>query len=562
MTGSLLDRERKLAAVDVGKLPMTQFKRVRREKSSLYRLLLCFAFASLLLPAQVSYSIGSGAAVPDSTLLFNISITGGTKPAALQWTLDYYLANVPGITVTTGPAATAAGKSVSCSNLPGSVTCIVAGPNNTGIADGVVAQAIVQIAASATHASTPLQLRGTVSSVGSGSGVPSNGSDGELMIADMPPAQRFIPMTPCRVMDTRNPAGPLGGPAIAGGTTRSFALPSSTNCSIPANAAAYSLNVATVPRDFLDYLTVWPSGQPQPLVATLTSPDGRTRSTGAVIPAGASGAISVYATNTTDVVLDINGYFVPATTPSALAYYPLAPCRVADTRNADGPLGGPYLAAESVRNFPMLDATSCNIPSTARAYAVNLAVVPRGGPMGYLTAWPSGQSQPVVATLNDPTGTILSNAAIVPAGNGGQIDVYVTNDTDLVIDVDGYFAPPDTAGLSLYTLTPCRALDTRLPAGSPPFNKTLNASVVDNGCGVPGSARAYIFNATLVPVEPVGYLTLWPQGLTQPLVANVNDSDGTITGNMAVVPTSNGFVSAFVTNPTYLVLDLFAYFAP
>jgi len=283
---------------------------------------------------------------------------------------------------------------------------------------------------------------------------------------------------------------------------------------------------------------------------------------GAIIPAGASGAISVYATNTTDLVLDINGYFVPAATPSALAFYPVTPCRVADTRRTNGPLGGPYLTARSTRAFPILSATACNISSSAQAYSVNLAVVPRGGPVGYLTAWADGQTQPVVATLNDPTGTILSNAAIVPAGSGGQIDVYTTNNTDLVIDINGYFAPPGTGGLSLYTLTPCRVLDTRQPPGNQPFTGTLNVNVDGSSCGVPGTAQSYIFNATLVPPGKVGYLTLWPQGTTQPVVANLNDTDGTITGNMAVVPTSNGSISAFVTNPTQLVLDIFGYFAP
>ena len=52
--------------------------------------------------------------------------------------------------------------------------------------------------------------------------------------------------------------------------------------------------------------------------------------------------------------------------------------------------------------------------------------------MGYLTVWPTGQSQPVVSTLNDQTGTIVANAAIVPAGTGGAISVYATNDTQLL----------------------------------------------------------------------------------------------------------------------------------
>ena len=53
---------------------------------------------------------------------------------------------------------------------------------------------------------------------------------------------------------------------------------------------------------------------------------------------------------------------------------------------------------------------------------------------------------------------------MVPAGNGGSIDVYVTDNAHLVIDINGYFAPARTRRcLSLYTVTPCRTFDTRFP---------------------------------------------------------------------------------------------------
>jgi hypothetical protein len=149
---------------------------------------------------------------------------------------------------------------------------------------------------------------------------------------------RFVPVRPCRVVDTRWSNGPFGGPAIPGQSSRDFAIPNGS-CNIPNTAAAYSLNVAVVPRGALGYLTVWPTGQPRPVLATLNSLDGRIKANAAIIPSGSGEAISVYATNTTDVVLDINGYFVPATS-STLAFFPLTPCRVADTRWSSAPLGG------------------------------------------------------------------------------------------------------------------------------------------------------------------------------------------------------------------------------
>ncbi|MBZ5636521.1 MAG: hypothetical protein LAO55_25640 [Acidobacteriia bacterium] len=373
-------------------------------------------------------------------------------------------------------------------------------------------------------------------------------------------ATRFVPVNPCRILDTRNPNGPFGGPAIAGGASRDFVIPNST-CGIPSTAAGYSMNVAVVPHGKLGYLTLWPSGQTQPLVATLNSVDGRIKSNAAIVPAGGSGAVSVFATDTTDVVLDINGYFVPGSNAAALAFYPLTPCRIADTRNSAGPLGGPSLAARGTRSFPIL-ASSCGLPVTAQAYSLNFAAVPKGPQLGFLTAWPAGQAQPLVASLNDTTGTIAANAVVVPAGTNGDVSVFTTDATDLVIDVNGYFAPQGPGGLSLYTMTPCRVLDSRLPAGTPPFSTTRDTNVTASPCGVPDTARAFVFNATVVPPGPLGYITMWPQGQSRPLAATLNAIDGAITNNMAIVPATNGSISVFPLAPTHLVLDIFGFFAP
>jgi uncharacterized repeat protein (TIGR01451 family) len=403
-------------------------------------------------------------------------------------------------------------------------------------------------------AGTPLSNSVTVSGGGS---LNASATDSTTIV----PAQglRFVPVTPCRLVDTRDPAGPFGGPAMAGGSSRSFVIPD-TACNVPLTALAYSLNVAVVPSGPLGFLTLWPTGQTQPLVSTVNSLDGRVKSNAAIVPAGTGGAISVFASNATQVVLDINGYFLPATDPTALAFYPVAPCRVADTRGPAGQLGGPFLAGGVARTFPVQSAVACNIPSTAQAYSLNFAAVPRG-PLGYLTAWPSGHSQPVVASLNALTGVVTANAAIVPAGAGGAIDIFASNSTDLVIDINGYFAPPVSGGLSLYGVVPCRVLDTRQPAGAPPFNGRLDVAVAGGACGMP-VAPAYVLSATVVPAGPLGYLTLWSQGLPQPPVATLNALDGAVTSNMAIVPATNGVISVFASNPTHLVMDLNGFFAP
>jgi len=373
------------------------------------------------------------------------------------------------------------------------------------------------------------------------------------------PGLHFLPVNPCRVVDTRNPDGPLGGPFLHAFNTRLFAIPNAP-CGVPAEAQAYSLNITVVPHGSLGFLTVFPCDQPRPLVSTLNSTDGRIKAAAAIVPAGTLQSTCIFVTDDSDVIIDVNGFFTPPSTPSSLAFYPVAPCRLVDTRNATAPLGGPLLNGGETRTFPLLSG-SCNLPAGVQAYSLNFTSVPRG-PLGFLTAWPAGQTQPLVSTLNAPTGAVTANAAIVPAGANGDISIFVTNTSDLVIDVNGYFAPPTPTGLALYNLVPCRVIDTRNPSGATPFDGTLNVNVTSSNCGAPPSARAYVFNATVVPPGPLGFLTLWPQDATQPLVSTLNANDGSITSNMAIVPSDNGDVSVFVSNPSHLILDIPAFFAP
>ncbi|HEY2361733.1 MAG TPA: hypothetical protein VGK36_11485 [Candidatus Angelobacter sp.] len=375
-----------------------------------------------------------------------------------------------------------------------------------------------------------------------------------------PSGLTFVPVTPCRVADTRNAAGEFGGPFLAGNATREFDIPNNTTCGIPSTAQAYSVNATVVPHGFLGFLTAFPCGQTLPLASTLNATDGRVKAAAAIVPAGTNGGLCFFSTNDTDLVLDINGYFVPNSSPTALAFFPVTPCRVVDTRLAAGSLGGPSIAGNSSRTFPIL-SSPCNLPATAKAYSMNFTAVPQG-PLGFLTTWPADQTQPLVSTLNANLGGITANAAIVPAAANGDISVFVSNPSDVVIDVNGYFAPPAAGGLSLFALTPCRVLDTRTSPVHPPTATPFDVSVALSGCGAPTTAQSFVLNATVVPPAPFGFLTLWPAGTTQPLVSTLNAIDGAITSNMAIVPTVSGAISAFGSHPVQLILDISGYFAP
>jgi hypothetical protein len=135
-----------------------------------------------------------------------------------------------------------------------------------------------------------------------------------------------------------------------------------------------------------------------------------------------------------------------AQTPvNSLVFVGMTPCRLVDTRSAAGfpaPFGPPSLVANATRSFPIHASTTCTVPSIAQAYSLNVTVIPPGY-LGYLTIWPYGAARPSASTLNDYLGTVVANAAIVPAGNdtSGSVDVFVNDPTDLIIDINGYYAP-------------------------------------------------------------------------------------------------------------------------
>lgn len=403
-------------------------------------------------------------------------------------------------------------------------------------------------------------------------GMAVSGLSATAQVLDATLPMQYIPLQiPCRAADTRTPNG-----AIPGGTIRNF-NPGGGGCSISApttGVIAYAMNVTVVPHGPLGYLTVWPAGELQPQVSTLNSPDGRIKANAAIVTGGTNGQISIFASNTTDVLLDVSGYFVAqVAVPPTYTYFPITPCRVVDTRANNGTqFGAPSLVAGQQRTFP-LSLSSCNLPAAPEeaggAFSVNVTVVPKGGkPVGYVTVWGTSVNQPdtpFTSTVNAPTGATTANAAIItvnPATSGG-LTVFASDETDLLIDVNGYFAFSQlvTGGLSLYTLPPCRILDTRQYIGEFQGEHTVPVTT-GNNCSVSGTAKAYVMNATVIPVVPLDFLTLWEDGAAQPGVSTLNASDGVTSSNMAIVGTTNGSIDAFASQSTQLLLDISAYFAP
>jgi len=130
----------------------------------------------------------------------------------------------------------------------------------------------------------------------------------------------------------------------------------------------------------------------------------------------------------------------PTPTPAPPArLYTVSPCRVADTRNPDGPSGGPALSANTLRTFPV--ANICQIPSSATAVAINVGIV-LPTDIGDLRVYPAGEAPPPTSTINFCAGSIRANNAIVALGPGGRIAVVCdmpSGSTNMFFDVSGYF---------------------------------------------------------------------------------------------------------------------------
>jgi hypothetical protein len=129
-----------------------------------------------------------------------------------------------------------------------------------------------------------------------------------------------------------------------------------------------------------------------------------------------------------------------------LTFIGLAPCRIADTRNAAGPYGAPALSGGVPRNFTL--TAQCGIPASAMAISLNVTVTNTAGP-GFILIYPQGGSQPTVSTLNYVAGQTIANAAIVPLGTGGGATVIAgVSGTDLILDTNGYYYDGKFGGLA------------------------------------------------------------------------------------------------------------------
>lgn len=143
------------------------------------------------------------------------------------------------------------------------------------------------------------------------------GAVGGAVAPGTPVASGFYTLTPCRLVDTRLPDGPLAGPALAAGAVRAFDL-TEASCGVPAGASAVSLNVTAVAAMARGSLTLYPGTGPVPVANSLSFGASSARANNAVVGlvAGTLSVASLQSSGTVHLVLDVNGYFAPSPTPT------------------------------------------------------------------------------------------------------------------------------------------------------------------------------------------------------------------------------------------------------
>ncbi|MCL6105162.1 MAG: IPT/TIG domain-containing protein [Actinobacteria bacterium] len=393
----------------------------------------------------------------------------------------------------------------------------------------------------------------------------------------------YYPLVPYRICDSRTPKGssilqnqcningasPIGANQTlnieVSGYKSPYLAPGETP--VPTTASAVVLNITAIDPTASGYLTVWPAGEVKPTASLLNYTSGETVPNLSEVALGTTtsctGCISIYSYASSDVVVDVEGYYGP---PSGGATFsPITPYRICDTRvpkassilqnqcniNGSSPVGAKQTLNIKVSgyNSPYLPSGETPVPTTASAVVLNVtAIDPTTS--GYLTVWPEGLSQPTASNLNFRAGQTVPNAVVVPLSTGsspGEISIYnFYGNTDVTVDVTGYFST-STTGVSFVGTAPYRACDTRdatmvgyaTPCSGSPLVSSTPLTLSLAGIGpIPSNAKAVVVNVTAINPTASGYITVWPEGLSQPTVSNLNFVAGEVVANSVTVALS------------------------
>jgi len=127
------------------------------------------------------------------------------------------------------------------------------------------------------------------------------------------------------VMD---PSSPSASAAAAGSTVE---LTVAGRSGIAGDASAVVLNLTAVDA----YVTAWPCGETRPLASNLNFVPNRAVANSAIVGVGSDGKVCLYTASSTELVVDVNGWF-----PAGADYQTMTPARLLDTRSGGQLCGG------------------------------------------------------------------------------------------------------------------------------------------------------------------------------------------------------------------------------
>ena len=186
----------------------------------------------------------------------------------------------------------------------------VLGAREQRVVGGLVSAAVFAVAFGWVEAAVVVYLRALV--YPDGFALPLRPIAPSIAVVELElPATRFYPVTPCRLFDTREAAGPLGGPAISAGARRLFPL--GGTCGIPPGARAISTNVTVVAAGAAGSIVLWAGDGEIPGTSNVNVAAGRTRANNGVIELARDGTRTIQVLNgaaaAAHLILDVNGYF-------------------------------------------------------------------------------------------------------------------------------------------------------------------------------------------------------------------------------------------------------------
>jgi hypothetical protein len=225
------------------------------------------------------------------------------------------------------------------------------------------------------------------------------------------------------------------------------------------------------------------------------------------------------------------------------------PVRLVDTRQPNQPFDTLAAGGQAV-----LDLRS-RMPVGATAVALNLTATRSAE--GWIRAYPCDGPTPATSNLNPVASQDVTNAAIIPVGDG-RICLDSFKATDLIVDLNGWLTTTSTAGL--FPLPAQRILDTRSGIGG---FRTLTAGQTIELPAATGTATAVMANITAVNPAASGYVTVWPCGTPQPIVSNLNPTAGVTRPNLVNVRLGTAKkICVYTFGSTDLLIDILAEYRP